>query len=167
MPEQNLDDADVHASLKHVRGKAVAERVRSKVLIEAALVPRLHERVPHARVGHVGHHALTGEEPLLAAMDLPNLAEHLEDRLGQRENPLLVALSDDAEHHLLRVDRRNGQRDGFGNPQAVGVDERETAAIDGLLERGDQAAAVGVAADVGQAFLPRLADFFFVNSSQL
>ncbi len=93
-------------------------------------------------------------------MDLPNLAKHLEDRLGQRENPLLVSLSDDVEHHLLRVDRRNRLRHGFGNPQAVGVDERETAAVDGLIQGGDQAAAVGIAADVGQPLLPWLANFF-------
>ena len=35
------------------------------------------------------------------------------------------------------------------DPQAIGLDERETAAIDGLFQRGDQAAAVLVTADVG------------------
>ena len=74
-------------------------------------------------------------------MGFPDLAEHLEDRFGQRENTLLVSLADDAQDHLLRVDRGNGQRDRLGDAQAIGVDEGETAAIDGLFQCGDQAAA--------------------------
>ena len=93
-------------------------------------------------------------------------AEHLEDRFGQRENSLLVPLADDAQNHLLRVDRGDGQRDRLGDPQAIGVDERETAAIDGLFQGGDQAAAVLVTADVGQPLPAWLADFFFVNRGQ-
>ena len=53
----------------------------------------------------------------------PDLAEHLEDRFGQRENTFLVSLADDAQDHLLRVDRGNGQRDRLGDSQAIGVDE--------------------------------------------
>jgi hypothetical protein len=41
-----------------------------------------------------------------------------------------------------------------------GIDERKATAIDGLLQGGDQAAAVLVAADVGQSLLAWLADFF-------
>ena len=79
-------------------------------------------------------------------MGFPDLAEHLEDRLGERENTLLVSLADDAQNHRLRVDRGDGQRDRLGDPQAIGVDEGETAAIDGLFQGGDQAAAVRVTA---------------------
>ncbi len=99
-------------------------------------------------------------------MGFPDLAEHLEDRFGQRENTLLVSLADDAQNHLLGVDRGDGQRDRLGDPQAIGVDERETAAIDGLFQCGDQAAAVLVTADVGQPLPAWLADFFFVNRGQ-
>ena len=35
----------------------------------------------------------TGEQPAPAATDLPDLSKHLEDRFGQRESPLLVALA--------------------------------------------------------------------------
>ena len=93
-------------------------------------------------------------------MGFPDLAEHLEDRFGQRENTLLVSLADDAQDHLLRVDRGNGQRDRLGDAQAIGVDEGETAAIDGLFQCGDQAAAVRVTADVGQPLPAWPADFF-------
>ena len=79
---------------------------------------------------------------------------------------LALEVLDDEGPHLLRVDRRDGQRDRLGDPQGVAVDESETATADGLLERGDQAAAIGVAADVGQPPLSRLADLCFVSNGQ-
>ena len=36
MPEQDLDDADVHTPLEHVRGKAVTQRVRPEIGVKAA-----------------------------------------------------------------------------------------------------------------------------------
>jgi hypothetical protein len=51
MSQQNLDDANVHASLKQVCGEAMAKRVRSKLVIEAALASRFDESVSHAGVG--------------------------------------------------------------------------------------------------------------------
>src|SRR5271166_4866905 len=36
MPKQNLDDADVHALLEHVRGEAVTQRVWPEIGVEAA-----------------------------------------------------------------------------------------------------------------------------------
>ncbi len=99
-------------------------------------------------------------------MDLPDLAEHDKDGLGQGQGSLLVAFADHPQEHLLGVDGGNGQFDGFADPQTAGVDQRETAAVDRVLDRGDQAAAVFVASDVGQAFAKGLADFFFVSSGQ-
>ncbi len=166
MPEQHLNDADVHALLEHVRGKAMAKRVRPKPCVEAALATRLMERDSRGGIGKMSDDSPTGEQPPIAPVDLPDLAEHVQNRLGQRKCSLLVPLADDAEHHLLRVDRRDGQRDRLGDSQAVGVDQREAAAIDGLLKLGDQAAAILVTADVGQPLLAWLANFFFVNSAQ-
>src|SRR5271157_4010052 len=80
MAEQDLDDADVHALLEHVRGKTVAERVRPEVGIKAALLAGLHEGGPRGRVAEVGQHTPTGKEPLRAAVGLPHLAQHVQDR---------------------------------------------------------------------------------------
>ena len=99
-------------------------------------------------------------------MGFPDLAEHLEDGFGQWEDALFVSLAYDAQHHLLGVDCGDGQRDRLGDAQAIGVDEGETAAIDGLFQGGDQAAAVRVTADVGQSLPAWPADFFFVNRGQ-
>ncbi len=56
---------------------------------------------------------------------------------------------------------RDGERDRLGNAQTVGVDDREAGPIEGHLQRGDQAAAIGVTADVGQPPPVGLADFFW------
>ena len=166
MPEQDLDDADIHAPLEHVRGEAVTQRVRSEIGVEAAGVARLDERGPCGRIGEVGRQSPAGKEPPLAAVGFPDLAEHLEDRFGQRENPLLVSLADDVQNHLPGVDRGDGERDRLGDAQAIGVDEREAGPIEGHFQRGDQAAAILVTADVGQPLPAWLADFFFVNRGQ-
>jgi hypothetical protein len=48
-------------------------------------------------------------------VSLPDIAEHLKDGFGQWENTLLVSLADDAQNHLLGVDRGDGQRDYLGD----------------------------------------------------
>ncbi len=58
---EHLDDPDVHALLKHVGGKAVAERVRSKLVVEAALASRFVECGSRGGVGQVRDDAATGE----------------------------------------------------------------------------------------------------------
>jgi hypothetical protein len=70
------------------------------------------------------------------------------------------------QNHLPGVDRGDGERHRLGNAQAVRIDEREAGPIQGHLQRGDQAAAIGVTADVGQPLLAGLADSFFVNRGQ-
>jgi hypothetical protein len=164
--EQDLDDADIDAPLEHVRGKAVTQRVRSEIRAEATGVTRLGECGPRGCIGEMGRRSPAGKKPSLAAVGFPDLAEHLEDRFGQRENPLLIPLADDVQNHLPGVDRGDGERNRLGNAQAVSVNEREAGPIQGHLERGDQAAAIRVTADVGQPLLAWLADFFLVNRGQ-
>ena len=97
-------------------------------------------------------------------MRLPDLSQHLQHRFGQRESTLLVALADHAEQQLLGVHRRDGEREHFPDSQSVGVNEREASAINGFVQRGDQAPTVVIAADVGQPEVAWLADFFLVNN---
>jgi len=165
MSEQDLNNSDVHALFKHVRGEAVAERVRPELVVEAALVSRFVERVACGGVGQVCDDAATWEQPSSAAANLPDLSKHVENRLGQRKGSLFVPFADHTQNHLLRVDRRDGQSDRLADPQAVGVDQGEASAIDGLSEPGDQAAAIRVATNVRQPFLTRLADFFLSTTA--
>ena len=93
---------------------------------------------------------------------LPDLTQHVARvGVGQGQGSLFVAFADDPQEHPLRVDGRDGQRDSFTDPQAAGVNQRETAAVDRLGDRGDQAATVLVASNARKAFAIGLADFFF------
>ena len=166
MPEQHLHDADVDALLQEPGRKAVAKRVRSEVVIETASRPRRVEGLAGRAPGKVTGALAVGEEPLGAAMDLPDLAEHGEGWLAQGQGSLFIAFADDPQEHLLRVDGGDGQCDSFADPKTAGVDKGEAAAVDGLVDRGDQAAAVLVASNVGKAFAVGLADFFLVSSGQ-
>ena len=160
MSQQNLDEANVHPTLEHVRGEAVAEGMRPKLGIKAALVAGLVESGAGRGIGQMRQQTSTGKEPRGAAVGLPEVAEHLQDGGDQRQDPFLVSFADDAEPHLLGVDGGDREDDRLVNPQAIGIDEREATAEEGFFQSGDQAAAVLIATDVGQALLPRLANFF-------
>ena len=97
-------------------------------------------------------------------MGLPDRAQHLEHRIGQGQSALLVAFPDHVQQQLLGVHRRNRELDRFSDTQPVGVNECKAAAINGLPQRGDQAATIVIGADVGQSDVAWLADFFFVNN---
>ncbi len=166
MPQQDLHEADVDALLQESGRKAVAKRVGGEAVIETARRPGAVEGPPGRPTGKRPGAFSVGEEPGPAAMDLPDLAKHGEERFGQGQGSLFVAFADDPQEHLLGVDGGDGQGDGFADPQTAGVGQGETAAVDRLMDRGDQAAAVRVASNVGKAFAIGLADFFFVSSGQ-
>jgi hypothetical protein len=127
----------------------MTQRVWREIGAKTAGLARLDERGSCGGIGQMGRQSPAGKEPPPAAVRFPDLAEHPEDGFAERQNSLLVSLADDAEDHLFGVDRGDGQRGRLGDPQAVGVHERETAANDGLLQRGDQAAAILIAANDG------------------
>ena len=163
MSQQNLDDTYVHAFFEQVRGKAVAKRVRPELMIKAALASCFDESIPRGGVGKRSDNLSAGKQPALTAMCLPDFPEHLQHGFGQWESTLLVAFADHPQQQPLGVHRRHRQGDRFPDPQSVGVNEREAAAINGLSQRGDQAATIGIRADVGQSDVTWLAYFFFVN----
>ena len=77
--EQDLNDPDVYALLKHVRSEAVTQRVGPETGVEAARVASLDERGPRTPIGQVSHESPAGKEPSPAPVRFPDLAEHLED----------------------------------------------------------------------------------------
>lgn len=133
-------------------------------MIKPALASRLDESGSCGAVRQRREDRLTGEQPAYVAMSLPDLPQHLEHGIRQRKSTLFVAFASHAQQLLVGVDCRDRKRDRFSDPQSVGVDEREAAAVNGLLQCGDQAATISVGANVGQSDVARLADFFFVNS---
>ena len=70
-------------------------------------------------------------------MGLPDLAEHVQHHFRQRESTLLVAFANHLQQQLLGVHCRDRELDRFSDPQPVGVNEREAATINGLVQRGD------------------------------
>ena len=166
MPEQHLHDTDVGALLEEPGREAVTQRVRAEVVIETTGRPGEIEGSSSRPNGQMIVALAIGEEPFLAAMSLPDRAEHVECGVRQRQGPLFVALADDPQEHSLGVDGREGQSDGFTDPQPAGIDQREAAAVDRILDRGNQAAAVLVALNVGKTLAIGLPDFFLVSSGQ-
>ena len=144
----------------------MAKGVRCEVVAEIALIPCAAEGPASHSIGKMIGALAVGEEPLAAAVDLPYLSEHGQRWLGQGQGSLFVAFADDSQEHLLGVHGGNRQCESFADPQATGVDQGETSAVDGVPDRGDQAAAVLVASNVGQALAIGLADFFLVSSGQ-
>ena len=164
MSQQNLDDANIHALFQQVRGGTVPKRVRTEAIIESALASRLDESSSCGAVRQRREDRLTGEQPAYVAMSLPDLPQHLQHGIRQGKSTLFVAFANHVQQQLLGVDRRDRKPDRFSDPQSVGVNEREAAAVNGLLQCGDQAATIVVGADVGQPDVAWLADFFFVNN---
>src|SRR5271166_3528813 len=67
MAEQDLDGADVHALLEHLRGEAVTQRVRREIGAEATGRARLLECGSCGGLGQVGRRSSAGKEPSSAA----------------------------------------------------------------------------------------------------
>ena len=97
-------------------------------------------------------------------MRLPDLSQHVQHHFRQWKSTFLVAFANHSQQQLLGVHCRDRELDRFADPQPVGVNEREATAVNGPLQRGDQAATIGVAAEVGQSEVAWLAHFFFVNN---
>jgi hypothetical protein len=97
-------------------------------------------------------------------MRLPDLTQHLQHHFRQRESPFFVAFADYVQQQGLGVHRSNRERDRFPDPQPVGVNEREAAAINRVLQRGNQTPTIVIGADVGEPDVAWLAYFFLVNS---
>ena len=106
MPEQILDDPDVHALLQQVRCKAVAKGVDRDRLAETAGISGLTTRSLH---GTGGDRVLT----ILAREEAGNgrsralvvVTQDAEQLLGQHDVPILAALAlADVKHHALAVD---------------------------------------------------------------
>ena len=95
--EQNLHDPGVHAVLEQPRRIAVAQGVRCDPPRETGLARGLSKRAAQHLLADRMVAGAIGKEPARIAMDLPEPAQVLQDRLRQWREPLPVALADDAE----------------------------------------------------------------------
>ena len=107
MAQQKLDDSNVHALFQQVRGEAVSKRVRPEAMIEAALASCFDKSSSCGAVRKRRHDRLAGKQPACAAMCLPDLPQHVQHGIGQRESTLLVAFANHSQQQLLGVHRRD------------------------------------------------------------
>jgi hypothetical protein len=74
-----------------------------------------------------------GKEPSWVLMGLPELAQLVENWSGQRDDPLFVALADDAQLTIDTIDSANLKGGSFSGPQTAGVDDGAAGFVDRVL----------------------------------
>jgi hypothetical protein len=88
-------------------------------------------------------------QPGADAVGPPQPAQVIEDRLGQRHEPLLVPLPDDAQQQIVAVDRADLECRGLAGPQAASIHEREAGLVDWTPYAGQQATHLSVGQRLG------------------
>jgi hypothetical protein len=72
-------------------------------------------------------------------MALPQATQLVENRLWQWYQPLLVALTDDAQNLVGPVDGANFQRSGFADAQTTGIHDGEAGLVGRVVDTAEQA----------------------------
>jgi hypothetical protein len=109
---------------------------------------------------------LIGKKPTPVPVCRPELAQVLQNRPGEWNDPLLVALADDPQLTVDAVDGTDLKRRRLSRPQAACVDDSAAGSIDRVPQPRQERADLGIAEGVGKALLLGLADLFFANSAQ-
>jgi len=159
--EQDLHDADVDTVLHQAGRVAVAKRMRRHPL-------------PYSRRGGSGgkgarQHTIIerrvtvmiGKQPAAVVMGQPQVAKVVEHRFWQRHQPLLVALTDDAQHLIGTVDGADLQRGRLADAQAAGIDNSKTCLVDRVADAAEQVSNLVFRQRVRQPLLPWRSDPFF------
>ena len=111
MTEQDLDNTDVDSLFKKLRGKTVPEHMRRECRVQKGFVSRGPECFADRGTCHMIRIVMAGKNPDRMFALFPDGTEHVEYRLRQRENSLLVPLADDPDDHVFRVDVLNTKAD--------------------------------------------------------
>jgi hypothetical protein len=90
----------------------------------------------------------------------------MQDWAGQRDDPLFVALADDAHLAIDAVDGPDLERSSFAGTQATGVDEGRAGLVDRVLQARKEIADLGISERIGKPLLLGLPDLFFENRAQ-
>ena len=135
-----------------MRGHPVAETRRVSRSGEGMRQHALVERPVPAPVG---------EQPARVAMDPPQSAQLVENRLGQQHQPFLVAFANDAQHLVGPVDGADLQRGGFADAQAARIHGGEARPGDRVADVAEQLTNLILRQRVRQPLLPGDDDPFF------
>ena len=99
-------------------------------------------------------------------MGLPEGAQAIQDWVGQRDDPLFVALADDAQVSIDAVDGHDLERSSLAGTQAAGVDEGRAGFVNRILQARQEITDLGLTDRIGEPLLLGLTDLFFENSAQ-
>ena len=165
MAEQDLHDADVDAVLDQPCRVAMAQGVRRHPAPDACRGGSGGEGMRQHAVVERRIAAVVGEQPAAVAMGPPQAAQLVENRLGQRHQPLLVALADDAQHLVGSVDGADLQRGGFADAQAARIHDGEARLVDRVADTAEQATDLILRQRFRQPLLPGRGDPFFPRTA--
>ena len=83
------------------------------------------------------------------AMDLPEPTQIPKDRFRQRNEPLLVTFTDNAQQSVVAVDGADFKGCRLANPQTAGVHDGKAGSVDRVRYAAKQPANLGVGECVG------------------
>ena len=103
---------------------------------------------------------LVGKKPALVPVGRPELAQVVQNRPRQGNDPLFVTLTDYPQQTIDVVDGRNLKASSLSSTQAASVDERRAGFVDWVPQARKEFADLGIAEQVGKPLLLGLADLF-------
>ena len=93
-----------------------------------------------------------GKQPARVGMDLPEPTQIPKDRFRQRNEPLLVTFTDNAQQSVVAVDGADFKGCRLANPQTAGVHDGKAGSVDRVRYAAKQPANLGVGECVGNRF---------------
>ena len=140
MPEQLLNDAQVGPTLEEMGRERMTQGVRADSLGEAGACRRALDRGPRLLAGQSAASIAQEERPATKRENMPD-AEQADPRplvparqpierdVPHRDEPLLVALTDDADERAVDGQILAVETDQFADPKTRGVKKFEDGSV--------------------------------------
>ena len=120
--EQDLDNCEIDAAFDQPGGVAVTKAME-RGPADAGLVCGEGEGAAERPASDGPVAGLVGKKPPWVPVGGPELAQVLQNCLGQGDDPLFVTLADDPQQAIDAVDSRNLEGGCLSGTQAAGVDD--------------------------------------------
>ena len=120
--QQNLDNSEIDTAFDEPRGVAVSKAME-RGPTDAGLSCGEREGTAERPSTDGPVAGLVGKQPAWVPVRRPELAQVLQNGLGQWDDPLFVTLADDPQQAIGAVDSRNLEGGCLSGTQAAGVDD--------------------------------------------
>jgi hypothetical protein len=161
MAEQYLHDAGINFLFQKPRRIAVAQCMRCDATGNARFRGSLANRTPQNLTMKGGRTSAVRAKPAGIAMGQPKRPQLIENRGGNRDLALFVALSDDPNQPIDFVDGGDFQRRGLADPQSASVHEQKSHSVNGISDASKEGANFGIGEDGGEPLVLGRTDSFF------